>query len=78
MERLFEVETTVERCCGTCAHSTGRHGRHTKGTYPLVCLLMACAVPYRYGDGTRATDYPCRIDFDAGGPHPRGWEERGD
>lgn len=76
MDRLFEMEPVVDRCCKTCIHAVPRHGRHTKNTYPLVCLLCACAVPYRHGDGTRATDYPCRIDLDAGGPYPRGWEGR--
>ena len=69
--RLFETERGVERSCATCCHSTPRHGRHTKGTYPLVCLLMACPVT-----GSRQTDWPCRTDFDGDGPHPRGWEAR--
>lgn len=79
MDRLFDMPAVAqERGCGTCAHAVPRHGTHARGTYPLVCLVMACPVSASYEGmaGRKATDWPCRADFDDLGPFPRGWEPR--
>ena len=75
MDQLFPTDDMkVIKCCQTCGHATERHGRIRKQTYPLVCLLKACAVPYVCGEGhSRMVNYPCGYTFDADGIMPRGW-----